>query len=284
MVHMGASVWLVSGGQGMKSRAACVRITSPDGMRSTHQLMVGRTTVGRATPDAAPDLVLTPDPHRLISRLHCVIEYSDGAWSLTDNGSDNGTMLRRNGLLSRVLGSTALCHGDSVFILGDFTDDGGPRYWKLKFDDPFRTEPAPGGLIAPATDSAPHLSYDWVQMRIWRVDGNERTEVTGLTPQAHKLVRYMAELSRLNNGSPVACTHTELIHKMWGSPDEWPPGRVYDETNLRSIVNAARKRIEIDPANPCLLQTERNIGYRLIVRTEQSESNPPEQARWETAG
>ncbi|MGH3763064.1 FHA domain-containing protein [Actinophytocola sp.] len=59
--------------------------TSSDGTRSTHELTTGGITVGRATPDGAPDLLLAPDPHRLVSRLHCVIEYVHGSWTLTDN-------------------------------------------------------------------------------------------------------------------------------------------------------------------------------------------------------
>jgi DNA-binding winged helix-turn-helix (wHTH) protein len=272
-------VW---GGHSMKSRVACIRITSPDGRHSTHELSTGRITVGRATPDGTPDVALEPDTHRLVSRVHCVVEYVDGSWTLTDNGSYNGTMLRRNGELSRVFGSVVLRHGDAVMILGDLTDDESPAYWKLKLDDPFRTEPAPGELTPVAPDAAPHLVYDWIQMKVWRVDADRQVEITGLKPQAHKLIRYMAELSRLNAGSPVACSHTDLIHMMWGTPEEWPPGRVYDETNLRNIVNAVRKRIEIDPANPRLLQTERNIGYRLMIRV--SDEQASRQARWETAG
>jgi len=266
----------------MKSRVACVRITSPDGQRSTYDLTPCRTTVGRSTSTGVPDIVLEPDPHQLISRVHCVIEYVDGAWSLVDNASTNGTLLRRNGTLSRVLGSTKLRHGDAVYILGDFTEDSEPRYWKLKLDDPFRTEPAPADSSPLAADPAPYLEYDWIQMRIWRVTNDQRTEIEGLPPQAHKLIRYMAELSRRNHGSPVACTRTELIHMMWGPPEEWPRGRIYDETNLRNIVNAARKRIEADRANPKLLQTERNIGYRLIVRARPTDPSGP--TRWEPAG
>ena len=46
-----------------------------------------------------------------------------------------------------------------------------------------------------------------------------------------------AELSRLNNGSPVACTHTELIHMLWGRPEEWPPAAA---TTRRTCQNCAR--------------------------------------------
>ncbi|NUT46542.1 MAG: FHA domain-containing protein [Saccharothrix sp.] len=261
----------------MKSGVARVWITSPDGRSWTHELTSARITVGRGTPGGSPDLSLDPDPHRLVSRVHCVLEYVDGAWSVIDNASANGTVLRRSGVLTRVFGATTLRHADTVLILGDFTDTGEPRHWRLKFDDPFRTQPAPVGVTSAV--AAPYLDYDWIQMKVWRVEGAERTEVDGLTPQAHKLIRHMAELSRLNSGSPVACTHTELIHMMWGPPEEWPPGRVYDESNLRNIVNAARKRIERDPADPRLLQTERNIGYRLVVRTGQAGAAERERGR-----
>src|SRR6184192_1474453 len=257
-------------GTTVKSRVTCFRVTSPDGYRSTHELGAGRTRIGRATVDGAPELVLDPDPHRLVSRVHCIVEHVDGAWTVTDNGSDNGTILRRGGELTRVLGTTELRHGDAVLVIGDITPAGEPRYWKLTFDDPFRTEAATVAA-PPATGEAPHLTYDWLQMKVYRVEGGAKQEITGLAPQSHRLIRYLAELSRLNNGSPVACTHTELIHMLWGRPEEWPPSRSYDETNLRNVVTAVRKRIERDPANPLLLQTERNIGYRLLIKVRSEE-------------
>jgi hypothetical protein len=244
----------------------CLRITSPAGYRSTYDLGTGRTRVGRATFDGSPELVLDPDPHRLVSRVHCMLEHSDGCWSVTDNASDNGTVLRRNGDRARILGNETLRHGDAILILGDITADGEPQYWKLVFDDPFRTEAAPFPIDPAPAREQPYLTYDWLQMKVYRVDGATTTEIAGLSPQGHRLIRYLAELSRINSGSPVACTHAELITMLWGRREEWPAHRVYDETNLRNIITAVRKRIETDPTNPTLLQTERNIGYRLLVR------------------
>lgn len=266
MLTVGAStevMWCQMGGTKL-SRVTSLHVTAPDGTRATHELPTGRTTVGRATPQSAPDLVLEPDPYRMVSRVHCIIEYRDGSWNVTDNASDNGTLLRRHGTAQRVLGTAGLQHGDSVLILGDVTADGQALYWKLAFDDPFRTQPHPG--LLPSPDRAPHLEYDWIQMKAFRVEGSERTEIVGLSPQSHKLIRFLADLSRRNNGSTVACGSTRLIHMMWGAPDEWPPGRAYDEANLRNIINATRRKIERDPASPQLLQLERNFGYRLEVR------------------
>jgi hypothetical protein len=200
--------------------------------------------------------------------VHCILEHTEGAWSVTDNASDNGTILRRAGELTRILGTTQLRHGDAILVLGDITPDGQPRYWKLTFDDPFRTEAAPFALDEPGVAADSHLTYDWLQMKVHRIEGKKTEEITGLPPQAHRLIRYMADQSRINNGSPVACTYTELIHMLWGRPEEWPPSRAYDETNLRNVVTAVRKRIERDPANPVLLQTERNLGYRLLIRVD----------------
>jgi DNA-binding response OmpR family regulator len=215
-----------------------------------------------------PELVLDPDPHRLVSRVHCVVAHTEGAWTVTDNASDNGTILRRGGALSPVVGTAPLRHGDGILIIGDITPTGEPRYWRLTFDDPFRTEQAPLDVLSRTEDPTPHLTYDWLQMKVFRVEGGEKEQITGLSPQAHRLIRYLAGLSRINNGSPVACTHTELIHMLWGRTEEWPPHRGYDETNLRNVVTGVRKRIERDPANPVLLQTERNIGYRLVIRVD----------------
>lgn len=252
----------------MKTRVTCLRITAPDGTHATHELGEGRTRVGRAAAGNDPELALEPDPQRLVSRVHCVVELVDGSWTVTDNASHNGTMLRRAGETVRVLGTSDLRHGDTVLILGGITDDGQPEYWRLKFDDPFRTVSGLSHLVPEAPRPEPYLVYDWIQMRVVRVEGDQRTEIDGLAPQAHRLIRYLADLSRKNNGSPVACSHSDLVHMLWGRPEEWPPERTYDESNLRNVVNNARKRIERDPANPELLLTERNIGYRLVVRTE----------------
>lgn len=252
----------------MKTRVTSLRITAPDGTHTTHELTDVRTRIGRLTAGNDPELALDPDPQRLVSRVHCVVEFSDGGWTVTDNASHNGTMLRRAGETVRVLGTSDLRHGDTILVLGDIAEDGQPTYWRLKFDDPFRTVSGLEHLVPAAPSPEPYLVYDWLQMRVVRVAGDERTEIDGLSPLAHRLIRYLADLSRKNNGSPVACAHTDLVHVLWGRSEEWPRGRTYDESNLRNVVNNARKRIERDPSRPELLLTERNIGYRLVVRTE----------------
>jgi len=256
----------------VKSRVTSLRITAPDGTRTVHELTEPRTRIGRAAVGNEPELSLDPDPQRLVSRVHCVVEQVEGSWTVTDNASHNGTLLRRAGETVRVLGTSELRHGDTILVLGHITEDGQAEYWRLTFDDPFRTVSGLSHLVPPAPRPDPYLVYDWVQMRVIRVEGEERTQVDGLSPQAHRLIRYLADLSRKNNGSPVACSHAELVQMLWGRPEEWPPGRTYDESNLRNVVNNARKRIERDPSKPRLLLTERNIGYRLVVRTEDAEA------------
>lgn len=266
----------------MKERVTCLRITAPDGTHATHDLGEERTRIGRAAAGNDPELTLDPDPQRLVSRVHCVVEFGDGSWTITDNASHNGTMLRRGEETVRVLGTSDLGHGDTILILGGITDDGQPQYWKLVFDDPFRTVSGLSHLVPAAPRPEPYLVYDWIQMRVVRVEGEQRTEIDGLSPQAHRLIRYLADLSRKNNGSPVACSHAELVHMLWGRREEWPRGRTYDESNLRNVINNARKRIERDPAHPQLLLTERNIGYRLVVRAE-DDGAPKEGSRREPA-
>lgn len=63
----------------------------------------------------------------------------------------------------------------------------------------------------------------------------------------------------------VACGHGELITALWGTPDEWPPGRCPDRTDLAGVVRAVRLRLEPDPARPRVLETVPSIGYRLYV-------------------
>lgn len=91
------------------------------------RLRDGRLSIGRA---ADSDWVL-PDPERLLSKHHCVVEQRDGAWLLTDTSANgvfvdgspdplgkNGTVRLRDGLRLRL--------GDYVLAVSLPPDDGPP--------------------------------------------------------------------------------------------------------------------------------------------------------------
>lgn len=246
----------------MVVRVVALRITSPSGEEHGVELDGGPITVGRAAPEHHPDVELGPDPQRWVGRLHCTLDFADGMWSVTDNASVNGTLLRHGDTTERLQSRKRILHGDTLLILGDMTPAGAPLYWELTFLDPHTTQPAP--LESPEVrHTGPCLRYDWVEARAYRVDGGVSTPITGLRPQGHQLLRYMA--GRGTGGTAVACEHAELITALWGPQSEWAAHRSYDRTDIAGVVRAVRRCIEVDPSNPTILETVTGIGYRLNV-------------------
>ena len=249
---------------------------APDGRTFEVELAHARVQIGRAAPGHEPHVALDPDPQRSVGRLHCLLDYADGAWWLSDNGTVNGTFLRRGDRTERVLRRVRLQDTDVIRILGGMTDGGEPRYWDLVLKDPYATRQlpamapaAPAATAATAAEPAEEhecLEYDWLQARLFRRRGAERHEVRGLGPLAHKLVRHMADRGRANGWVPVACSHEELIRAVWGDGDAEPYG--FTTEHLRDLVSDLRKRLEPERRRgeaSRLLETVPGIGYRLVV-------------------
>jgi two-component system, OmpR family, response regulator len=89
------------------------------------------------------------------------------------------------------------------------------------------------------------LKIDLVQRRV-RFKG----ELIELTPQEFSLLYVLAQAG----GS--ALSRSELLQRAW--PDAIDNPRTVD-THVLSL----RKKVEIDPRQPNLIQTVRNVGYRL---------------------
>ncbi|MDR2308833.1 MAG: type VI secretion system-associated FHA domain protein TagH [Paucimonas sp.] len=98
--------------------ALCLTITSyhkiTPGQCPEKLLETGAISVGRA---ADNDWVL-PDPERLVSSKHCVIQFKDGRYYLTDN-STNGVELVQAGIRLRRGNSEPLMDGEIIRI-GDY--------------------------------------------------------------------------------------------------------------------------------------------------------------------
>ena len=101
--------------------------------------------------------------------------------------------------------------------------------------------------LAPAFLEYGELQIDLVQRRV-RFQG----ELIELTPQEFSLLYVLAQAS----GVPLS--RSELLRRAW--PDAIDSPRTID-THVLSL----RKKIEIKPRQPSLIQTVRNVGYRFNI-------------------
>jgi len=79
----------------------------------------------------------------------------------------------------------------------------------------------------------------------------------------------------LDNGNPIHVTNLELrlLYILMGRPGRtvsaeeliqrvWGYGQEADNTVLKNTIYRLRKKVEIDPANPLIIQTVSSIGYK----------------------
>lgn len=230
-----------------------LEISGPDGQHFTVELADDRTTIGRFA--AFNDVALEPDPQQLITRkVHCAIERDAAGCWVADNGSVNRTFLRRGTAMLVVPGRVLLTEGDVILVLGQLTEAGEPVYWELIFRDPMGTRPAGQ---APRTA---YLEYDWIQAKLFRIEGPLRQEIQDLRPQEHKLIRYMDQRNRANGNVPVMCAYEELMAGLWGEEPE------HLESEINRLVWELRQKLEPEPKEPKFLETVRGLGYRLVTR------------------
>jgi DNA-binding response OmpR family regulator len=108
-----------------------------------------------------------------------------------------------------------------------------------------------------------NLKIDLIQRRVRFKD-----ELIDLTPQEFSLLYVLAQAG----GTPLS--RSELLRKAW--PDAIDNHRTVD-THILSL----RKKIETDPRQPNLIQTVRNVGYRLNIEIFNSKkSQHPESANY----
>jgi hypothetical protein len=246
-------MWLTNERCTLNTGLTFLEVHGPDGQEFEVDLTKDRLTIGRLRD--FNDVALEPDPQQLVTRKgHCTVEYDTDGWWVVDNASVNGTFLEREQRVEMVGGRASLADGDVIRILGRLAEQGEALYWKLTFRDPLKTQPAV------ATRRIVYLEYDWIQAKLFRVDGPKRLEIEGLRPQEHKLVRYMARRNRENGDVPVMCTYEELIKAIW---DEDAYGHA--EAEITRLIWELRQKIEFDPKEPRFLQTVPGFGYRLAT-------------------
>lgn len=111
---------------------------------------------------------------------------------------------------------------------------------------------------APAYLDYGSLQIDLVQRRV-RFQG----EFIDLTPQEFSLLYVLAQAG----GIPLS--RSELLRRAW-------PDAIDNPRTIDTHVLSLRKKVELDPRQPNLIQTIRNVGYRFNM--ELLNSNSPQTA------
>ena len=114
-------------------------------------------------------------------------------------------------------------------------------------------------VVAPLQLEYGELAIDLVQRRV-----QFKGELIDLTPQEFSLLYVLSQAS----GAPLS--RSELLRRAW--PDEIDNPRTVD-THVLSL----RKKIEVDPRQPSLIQTVRNVGYRFNLEALMPSSNPDQE-------
>lgn len=97
---------------------------------------------------------------------------------------------------------------------------------------------------APLTLNFGDLKIDLVQRRV-----EFRQELIDLTPQEFSLLYVLTQAQ----GMPLS--RSELLRRAW-------PEAIENQRTIDTHVLSLRKKIEIDPRQPNIIQTVRNVGYR----------------------
>ena len=122
-----------------------------------------------------------------------------------------------------------------------------------------------GELMARIRAALRHKSESALETPVLRAAGLEidtlaRTvrrngETIRLTPKEYDLLQVLVR----NSGRVV--THRQVLAAVWG------PAHTNDTQYLRVFIGQLRQKIEPDPANPTLIETEAGVGYR-FARSE----------------
>ena len=92
------------------------------------------------------------------------------------------------------------------------------------------------------------VRIDLEQRRVTRGDAHVR-----LTPKEFDVLAVLVRKA----GKVIG--HRDLLTAVWGA------AHATDTQYLRVVVGQLRQKLEIDPANPGLIETEPGVGYRLLI-------------------
>lgn len=249
----------------MDSEYPFLEVKRPDGSEDIIKLedIIGQqkyknfVTIGRSKEN---DIVL-PDPHKKVSRRHCILEHNIGHWWVVDEGSANGTFVQRTQkedfLDVRSDGKLALTDGDEILILGKFIEPDDYIFWHLIFRDPNQTEEVKPFQYVES------LEYSFTQEKLFRKTSRNQEEIK-LTPQERRLINHMAQRNRENKNQPVMCSYEELLQAIWLEK--------FGHTNaeVNRLIWSIRNKIEADSGEPKFLQTVKGSGYILYIDIDQA--------------
>jgi two-component system, OmpR family, response regulator len=103
------------------------------------------------------------------------------------------------------------------------------------------------------TPQAPaYLDYGPLQIDLVQRRARFKGEFIDLTPQEFSLLYVLAQAG----GVPLS--RSELLRRAW-------PDAIDNPRTIDTHVLSLRKKVELDPRQPSLIQTIRNVGYRLNV-------------------
>jgi len=119
-----------------------------------------------------------------------------------------------------------------------------------------RTEAATGGLHE-LIEVDDRLKMDFGRHEVW-LDG----KLIELRPTEYRLLYHLVQ----NAGWVVS--HDQILTNVWGYEYRDQPHYV------RLYINYLRKKLEIDPANPKYILTERGAGYRFVDYKRQNPDTP----------
>ncbi len=231
-------------------------IQSPEKNKTNFIIYKERTTIGRLKD--INDISLEPDLQKLITRhMHCSIEYENNICWIIDNASKNGTFLKRDNSVNRINGKEKLTNNDIILVLGSINKNGDVVYWEIKYVDPQATEEV-GKVFTNQS-----IEYDWVQAKLYIFKEKSKIEIKGLTPQEHKLIRFMQQKNINNGNTAVMCSYDEIFEAIW---DELKDTKSKNDVN--HLIACLRKKIEVNPDNPKYLLNIRGMGYRLITNSD----------------
>jgi DNA-binding response OmpR family regulator len=106
--------------------------------------------------------------------------------------------------------------------------------------------------------SATTSTLDPVKIGGMHIFPNERLIIRDNGQPTHLTNLELRLLYHLVSRAGQTVTTEELNQKVWGYTGE------VDNTMLKNVVYRLRRKIEVDPANPQIIQTVTGVGYKLV--------------------